>query len=156
MKIRALISLVLGGVLAVSLFATATASAPANSARPHILDLQYYEDLEDGPRYNLTATIKGDPADVRIRMGGRTAVGRLSHQISPSGQGKSWFFRHRVFVRAVRDKLERDGSATLDVGAFSQSASTIKRCTLVLQPDPVYGDFAGGDCQRVVNGAGTP
>ena len=153
MSIKALVTLGLAAVIAGLALAPATASPPS---RPHILDLQYYEDLEDGPRYNLTATIKGDPADVRIRMGGRTAVGRLSHRISPSGAGKSWFFRHRVFVRAVREKLERDGTATLDVGAFSQRASTIKRCTLVLEPDPVYGDFAGGDCRRVVNGAGVP
>jgi hypothetical protein len=140
-----------------ALFAAALpASAAGGSVRPHILDLQYYEDLEDGPRYNVVATIKGDPADVRIRMGGRTAVGHLNTHISPTGPGHSWFFRHRAFVRAVREKLQRDGTATLTVGAFTQRATTIKRCTLTLEPDPIYGDFAGGECHRVINGAGSP
>ena len=133
------------------------AALPAAGARvphaPHILGLQYYEDLEDGYRYNVAATIKGDPGSVTAKLGGHTAKGRPSDKIGPAtGGGKDWFFRRRSFVRAVREKLERDGTATLFVSASDSGYSIGKTCTLTFEPDPVYGDFADGECDLTVVG----
>ena len=140
-------------VAALGALALAPGSAPGRDV-PRILDVQYYEDLEDGYRYNVVATVKGAET-VDINMGGHRAKGRLSGQIGPAtGGGKDWFFRHRPFVRAVRQKLQRDGTATVFVSAAASGSSIGKRCTLILEPDPVYGDFAGGDCNLVV--VGTP
>ena len=139
--------LLLASALAAVALASATADTPPK--RPHILELQYYEDLEDGPRYNVTATVTGEPEVVRATHRNDDTTGRLSHNISPSGRGKSWFFRDRGFVRGLRADLRADGVATVDVQTIGLYGIQAKRCSLVLEPDPVYGDFAGGECHRI-------
>jgi hypothetical protein len=140
-------------VAAAVLAAALPAAAAGGSSRPHILDVQYYEDLEDGYRYNVAATIKGEPTAVSAQMGRYTAKGRRSDNIGPaSGGGKDWFFRHRSFVRAVRERLESTGTATLYVAASRSNYSITKRCVLTFEPDPVYGDFAGSECDLTAVG----
>jgi hypothetical protein len=128
---------------------SAAATTRATQARPHILGLEYYEDLEgiSGRRYNVGATIKGDTDKVKVALGELTATGHLSRRISPRGAGKSWYFRDRGFVRAVREDLNADGTATLTVHAAG--SSVVKSCFLVLGFDPLYGDYGRGECTRI-------
>jgi len=138
-------------ILAIAAALAALAIAPASAhapGKPHVLALEYYEDLEDGPRYNVTATIKGDAEVVNAVYGSHKYSGRLSHQISPTGPGKSWLFRQRSFVKKLRADLNADGFASVIVTAAGAGGGVIKACSLSLQPDPVYGDYAGGECKR--------
>jgi hypothetical protein len=124
--------------------------APADPAgAPRILGLDYYEDREDGFRYNVVATIKGRADEVRARSGRRGAAGRRSDRISTTGPGKLWFFRDRRFVKAVRRELADDGSARVAIAASGPGGRSRKRCRLALELDPVFGESATGDCRRV-------
>ncbi len=126
---------------------TAVAEQP-----PRIVGAQYYEDLEDGKRYNVLADVSRKPADVSAKLGALRARGRLSRSIGPGGgprKGKSWFFRRKSFVAAMRADLAADGVATLKVRAQNGAGVVRKLCTLRLEPDEVYGDFAGGSCKRI-------
>jgi hypothetical protein len=119
---------------------------------PRIVDVQYYQDLEDGKHYNVLADVSRKPDEVTARSGGLKAEGRLSGHIGPAGgprQGKSWFFRQKRFVKAVRADLADDGVATLKVRARNEAGTMRKLCTLTLEPDPIFGDFADGDCKRL-------
>ncbi len=125
---------------------TAVAAAPT---KPHILELEYYEDLEDGPRYNVATTIRGDAVLVKAIYDGDKTDGRLSGHISEGGRSSTWFFRERAFVKQLRADLNADGYAEVTVRAAGKTAIVDKLCTLTLQPDPVYGDYASGDCKRL-------
>lgn len=146
-----------GGLAAVALmpFAGATAATAARAVEhahqpPRILELAYYQDYEGfGNHQNVTATIIGDATRVTARSGGLRAAGRLSRRISPTGRGKSWFFRDHGFVHALRADLEADGIATVVVEAAGEGGLTRKRCTLELERDPDFGDSANGECERL-------
>jgi hypothetical protein len=115
---------------------------------PRILALEYYEDREDGFRYNVVATIKGQAEEVRATSGERHASGRLSGHISTTGPGKLWFFRDRRFVKHVRRDLEQNGATRIAVVATNDSGATRKRCRLEFELDPVFGGSATGACRR--------
>ena len=133
---------------AVLLVVVPAAGAPKDN-RPHLIALEFYEDLEDGQRYNLVATVTGQAEIVEAKVGPRVSGARLSRNIGPEGRGESWFFRKRGFVRVVREDLYSDGYAKLKVGVVAGRHVVIKTCELILEPDPVYGDYASGDCRRV-------
>jgi hypothetical protein len=116
---------------------------------PRILALEYYEDREDGFRYNVVATIKGRADEVRARSGARHASGRLAGHISTTGPGKLWFFRDRRFVKEVRRDLEQNGVTRIAVVATNDSGMTRKRCRLEFELDPIFGGSATGDCRRL-------
>lgn len=122
----------------------------AAAARPHILEFEYYEDLEDGRRHNVSATIRGKAEKLTARLGDLRASARVSGQIGTGGRDKHvWFFRERKFVRAIRAELENDGSLKVAVRATAAGDYVNrKRCTLEFEPDPTYGDYAGGECRK--------
>jgi hypothetical protein len=135
---------------AVPCAAAAAASSSATAAKPHILEFQYSQDYEGiGTHYEVGATVKGEAESVTARLGQLTAEGRLSGHIRPSGPGRLWFFESHPFVKALRADLQADGTATVAVRAANQGELVRKRCTLDFQPDPQFGDFAGGRCKRL-------
>lgn len=139
----------IGAVLTAAAIA-AVVVAPAGAGReapPRILGLEYYEDREDGYRYNVVATVKRRATEVRARIGDRRAEGRRSGHVSTTGPGKLWFFRERGFVRAVREALEAEGMARVSVLAAGDAGTARKRCRLELEIDPIYGGFATGECR---------
>lgn len=132
--------------LAVSLIAGLPAAGAAGG--PRIAELEYYEDLEDGRRHNVVATIKGNADKASARIGKVRSNGRESGHIGPGGKGKSWFFRERRFVKAVRGALASTGTARVRVKAKLGDDARRKVCTLEFEPDPTFGDYATGDCRK--------
>lgn len=139
---------VLAGFATVATALPAAGAPASGAAGPRILALEYYEDVEDGFRYNVVATIRGAAQAVVARSGRRRAAGRLSGHISSTGPGKLWFFRRRGFVKAVRADLADDARARISVTARGGGAGSRKRCTLALELDPLFGESATGDCRR--------
>lgn len=141
--------------LAAALALLALAAVPALGADgergapgPRLAELEYYEDLEDGFRYNVAARIKGKADRASARIGKVRSPGRESRSIGGGGKGKTWFFRKRKFVRAVRVALETTGRATVTVRVRGKAGRQRKRCTLMFQPDPQFGDYARGECRK--------
>ena len=141
-------------VLAVTAAAVPSATA---SAAPNILEAEYYEDLEDGYRYNVSATIRGEVDGVTAKSGSFRTGGHSGH-IGEGGRDKTtWFFRERKFVKRVRADLYADGFAVVTITAINELMHgdhavieiTKKRCELRLEPDPQFGDYATGDCDKV-------
>jgi hypothetical protein len=141
------IGVVLTAVLIAVPVAGAQTAGPPGVA-PRILALEYYEDREDGFRYNVVATVKGRATEVRARSGDTRARGRLSGHITTTGPGKLWFFRGRSFVRAMRRDLADDGTARVGVAARGDGGQSRKGCRLELGFDPIFGESATGDCRR--------
>lgn len=137
--------------LASAAVAASAHAAPGSDQGPaRILGFDYYEDLEDGRHHNLGATVKGAVERMSAKSAGVRSAGRLSGHISPGGRARSWFFRDRDFVKAVRAQFEAAGVATVKVTASGGGRTIRKLCTLRLgPPDPLYGDSAQGDCTRL-------
>jgi hypothetical protein len=136
-------------VLAIAILGL-VAAVPAIAApgAPKILEAQFYEDTEDGYRYNVNAVVRGDVDKVTAKSGSLRTNGHSGH-IGVPGQNKStWFFREKQFVKQVRADLRADGLATLIVKAINDKGVTKKDCELVLEDDPQFGDFAEGDCHK--------
>jgi hypothetical protein len=145
-------------VLALTATAALAACIPAAGAArtsppptPRIVEVLYYEDTEDGKRYNVVADVARRPIGVSAKANGVRTEGRLSRHIGPGGgprKGKSWFFRDKRFVKAFRADLHDDGVSKLKVWAANEGGVVRKRCTMVLEVDPLYGESAEGDCRR--------
>jgi hypothetical protein len=140
--------------LALALAASALAAPKGGVGQPppRIVGAEYYEDLEDGKRYNVLADVSRKPDRVIAKSGRIKAEGRRSDRIGPGGgprKGKSWFFRQKRFVDAVRADLDDDGVAMLKVQARNEAGVARKLCTLRLERDDAFGDFAGGDCKKI-------
>lgn len=60
-------------VCALALFALAGSASTVGAARgsPKIVQAEFYEDLEDGQRYNVDAKFKGEADKVTARLWGR-------------------------------------------------------------------------------------
>lgn len=137
-----------GVALALAAVPALATDAKRGLAGPRIAELEYYEDREDGYRYNVAARIKGKADKASARIGKVRSPGRESSTISGGGKGKTWFFRSRKFVRAVRGALESSGRATVLVRVRGNGVTQRKRCSLIFEPDPQFGDYAGGDCRK--------
>jgi hypothetical protein len=139
-------------LILISAASTAASESRAGAGQaPRIVGAEYYEDLEDGKRYNVLADVSRKPEDVTAKLGALSAKGRLSRHIGPGGgprKGKSWFFRQKRFVKSMRADLAADGVATLKIRARNGAGVARKLCTLRLEPDDTFGDFAGGECKR--------
>ena len=117
---------------------------------PHIRQFEYFEDYEGiGHRYNLSATIKGEADKVKARSGDVAAKGKHSSTTDTDPKGDVWFFRDKKFVKTVRADLYADGFAEVTVKAQEGGQATKKVCELHLEPDPQFGDYASGDCDKV-------
>jgi hypothetical protein len=137
--------------LLVALLSLAAATGPASAAggAPKLVKAEFYEDLEDGPRYNVDAAVKGDAGKVTARSGSFRTNGHLSGHISGPGKSRVWFFREHQFVKRVKADLYADGFATLVIKVSSDAGSVKKLCELNLEPDPQFGDYASGDCDKL-------
>ena len=138
-------------LLALAAVVACVAAAPTAAApgAPKVLEAEYYEDLEDGYRYNIDATIRGDVEKVTAKSGSFRTNGHSGH-IGEGGRDKTtWFFRERQFVKRVRADLYADGFALLTIKAINDAGVTKKLCELNLEPDPQFGDYASGDCDRI-------
>ncbi len=141
-----LTTLITLAALVVSAVAGAAAVAEPGSP-PHILEFEYSEDYEGiGRRHNAYATIKGPAERVTARVGGRSAEGRFDNAAGPKDY---WDFLDRRFVRRLLDDLRSDGVASVKVKAVGETRTVRKRCDLVFEPDDQFGDYAGGDCDRI-------
>lgn len=125
----------------------ASASAPA----AHVREFTYSQDYEGiGRHYTVGATIHGDADSVSVRGAGGRATTRLAGHISPSGRDNHlWLVDDHAWIRALRSDLRADGAATVKVKAVAAGVTTRKICVLDFQPDPQFGDFAGGPCHRL-------
>jgi hypothetical protein len=135
-------------LLAVGAIGASAAPPPAADAKPpHILEFEYFEDYEGiGRRYNAFATLKGKANRVTARVGKREADARFD---GGPGVKKTWDFTGRAFVKKLRFDLEADGRASVKVKAVGDATTVRKVCSLVLERDDQFGDYAGGDCKRV-------
>ena len=137
-------------LLAIGLLAfVAAVPASAGGGVPHIVMAQYYEDLEDGQRNNVDAALKGEADKVSAKSGSFRTNGHLSGHISGPGSSKLWYFREHQFVKRVKADLYADGFAQLTIKAVDGAIKRKKVCDLVLEPDPQYGDYASGDCDKL-------
>jgi hypothetical protein len=126
--------------------AVATAGEP-KAKPPHILELEYSEDYERiGRHHNVYATVKGDAGRVTARLGELRSQGKQQEVAGPQSY---WNFRDRNFVRGLIDDLQADGRASVKVKAVGENRTVRKRCDLVLERDDRFGDYAGGDCDRI-------
>jgi hypothetical protein len=137
-------------LLGISLLALLAAAAPTTAApgAPKILEAQYYEDFEDGYRYNISVVIRGDVEKVTAKSGSLRTNGHSGHIGVPGRNKTTWFFREKRFVKRVRADFEADDLATLIVKASNDKGVTKKACELVLEHDPPLEDFAEGDCHK--------
>ena len=116
-----------------------------------MLEFTYSQDYEGlGRHYTVGATVKGDADRVSVKgAGGRTAT-RLSGHIEPAGRDNHlWIVDDHDWIRALRADLQADGAATVTVRAIAGGNAVRKRCALDYEPDPEFGDFAGGKCRRI-------
>lgn len=128
-------------------------AVPASASAPsaHIREFTYSQDYEGiGRHYTVGATIKGDAGRVIVKgAGGRTTT-RLSGHIQPTGRDAHlWIVDDHAWIRALRADLRADGAATVKVKAVAGGVATRKSCALDVEPDPEFGDFAGGPCHRL-------
>ena len=135
--------------LAIAVAGASLASAGVGGGQPpKISEVEYYEDLEDGKRHNVTASVKGE-AVVWARSGKVRSDGLKSRNVSDSERPGHdlYFFRRKAFVKAVLADFAEDGVVKVRVFAANDGGVVRKRCRLVLEPSPMYGDYAGGDCR---------
>jgi hypothetical protein len=133
--------------VAVALPVGAGAAATATAKPPHIRQFEYSEDYEGiGRHHSVSATVRGEALRMSARSGTVKADGRLDPVAGPTDY---WDFRDHDFVRALLDDLHDDGTATATVKAVGETRTVRKRCSLLLEPDPEFGDYAAGDCKRV-------
>lgn len=147
MKISTSVVAALSLLLASAVTGAAAAPSLADDAKPlRIVEIEYSEDYEGvGRHYSAFATLRGEATRVSARVGELAAQGRLTN----SGPGEIWDFTDRAFVKGLRKDLEADGLASVTVKAVGEGATVRKRCSLVLERDDEFGDYAGGDCKRV-------
>lgn len=143
-------------ILCVALAGLGATSFAAAADRPHLVRAEFYEDLEDGPRNNVAAVVKGEADRVSARSGSFRTNGRLSGHVSGPGNSKVWFFREHQFVKRVKADLYADGFAQLTIKVIDEetdgdagAVSILKKvCDLRLEPDAQFGDYASGDCDK--------
>jgi hypothetical protein len=134
-------------LIALSLALPAAGHADPAPRPPHILEFEYSEDYERiGRHHNAYATLNGDAERVTARVAGVLTAGKLD---DARGLKAYWNFRDRDFMRALLADLHDDGEATVKVKAVGAGRTVRKACTLVLEPDEGYGEYAGGECRRV-------
>ena len=108
----------------------------------------YFEDYERiGRRYNAFATLKGKAKRVSARVGKREADARFDG--GPRSEEDLGLHRSRLRQEACGSTSKPDGRASVKVKAVGEAITVRKVCSLVLERDDQFGDFAGGDCKRV-------
>lgn len=145
MRLRLIASLGLAAVIAA--LAMVSASARGTSV-PHIHEMQYGTDTEARPFRNLIVWIKGGGHDTTVKglFGDEKASAKL---IAFGPMGRGWSFGDRSFVRSVRDSLVSTGTADVIVKAVGETGQTrVKLCSLVYEPDPVFGEAGEGECHQ--------
>jgi hypothetical protein len=137
-------------LLALSTLAIA-GPASAAASRAHILEFSYSQDYEGiGRHYTVGATVKGDADRVTVRGAGGRATTRLAGHLSPAGRDNHlWIVDDHAWIRALRADLQSDGAATVIVKAVADGSAVRKSCSMIYEPDPDFGDFAGGRCHRI-------
>jgi hypothetical protein len=150
----------IGAVAAVAVLAVAASAATAHQARPaKIVQLSYYEDREDGHRYNLQAhALRTDGLKFSARRGGRriTAEARLNENLTDTdlpGQARHpWVPKRngagKRLIRAVVHKLHSKGEVALHILARGIGGNDFARMRIVLSEcsfdPPLYPD---PDCE---------
>jgi hypothetical protein len=140
--------------------ATVVAPSDARHVRPpKVVQVSYYEDREDGRRYNLQAhALRADALKFSVRRGGRRIVAdaKLNERISDTDlQGEA---RHpwvpvrngagKRLVRAVVDKLHGNGQLRLRIRVQGNGIRDVVRVRIVLSEcstDPPL--FPDPDCE---------
>ena len=142
--------------------ASVTVVGPSDARQvrpPKVVQVSYYEDREDGRRYNLQAhALRTDALKFSVRRGGRRIVAdaKLNERISDTDlQGEA---RHpwvpirnsagKRLVRAVVDKLYGNGKVRLRIRAQGNGVRDSVRVRIVLSEcstdPPLYPD---PDCE---------
>jgi hypothetical protein len=141
-------------------FATVARLSDARQVRPpKVVQLSYYEDREDGRRYNLQAhALRADALTFTVRRGGHRMIAdaKLNESISDTdlrGEARHpWVpIRNRAgkrLVRAVADKLHGNGQVRLRIRVQGKGIRDSVRVRIVLSEcstePPLYRD---PDCE---------
>jgi hypothetical protein len=130
-----------------ALAALALAAHADAGNQPRILEFEYSEDDEMiGRHHNMYATLKGDAERVVARWNGERSEGKFDDVAGPQSY---WNFRDRDFVRGLLDDLHADGAAVVKVKAVGATRTVRKECSLTLEPDAEFGDYATGPCRKL-------
>jgi hypothetical protein len=143
-KTKTLVTILLGAAIAIVALVPASAHAPGG---PHIKSMQYFTDAEARPYKNVFVYVKGEATAVNAIVGNVKEDGRL---VDTGRRKDSWFFHGREFIKALQADLHADGVVRALVRAKGEGIpAVVKTCTLVADPDPLFGELAEGDCKQL-------